>query len=136
MQDLSKETLLFFDAECILCNSSVSFILKHEKNNKIKFCSLQSEVGKHIINELFKNKTIPNSLLLLCNNKVYSKSSAVLHLCKFLKGLFPVLFCLIIIPAFLRNFIYDWIAKNRYKWFGKQNNCILPDETNRQRFIL
>jgi len=136
MQVLSQETILFFDTKCILCNSSIAFILKHEKDNKIIFCSQQSDLGKQKINELFKNKTIPNSLVFLNQGKVYSKSTAVLHLCKFLKGLFPILFCFIIVPPFIRNLIYDIVAKNRYKWFGKQNQCILANESNKDRFIL
>jgi predicted DCC family thiol-disulfide oxidoreductase YuxK len=136
MQVLSQETILFFDTKCILCNSSVTFILKHEKDKKIIFCSQQSVLGKQKIKELFKNKTIPNSLVFLNQGKVYSKSTAVLHLCKFLKGLFPILFCFIIVPPFIRNLIYDIVAKNRYKWFGKQNQCILANESNKDRFIL
>jgi predicted DCC family thiol-disulfide oxidoreductase YuxK len=136
MQVLSQETILFFDTKCILCNSSVAFILKYEKNKKIIFCSQQSVLGKQKINELFKNKIIPNSLVFFNQGKIYSKSTAVLHLCKFLKGLFPILFCFIIVPPLIRNLIYDIVAKNRYKWFGKQNQCILANESNKDRFIL
>jgi predicted DCC family thiol-disulfide oxidoreductase YuxK len=136
MEHSIQKTIIFFDAECILCNSSVAFILKQEKNKTITFCSLQSDIGKQKTNAFLNNKALPNSLIFLNNGKVFTKSDAVLHICKYLKGLFPVLFCFIIIPAFLRNLIYDWVAKNRYNWFGKQNECILPNSSNKDRFIL
>jgi predicted DCC family thiol-disulfide oxidoreductase YuxK len=125
MTQINHKTILLFDAKCKLCNSSIAFILKYKKNNTIKFCSVQSDIGKEITKDIFKNHPVPTSLIFINKSKVYTKSSAVLQICKFLKGLFPVLFCFIIIPNFIRNPIYDWISKNRYKWFGKQNECVI-----------
>lgn len=136
MKNYTQDNILFFDSECVLCNSSVAFILKHEKNNSIKFCALNSDFANQTLQHYFINNSIPSSLIYLLNNKIHTKSTAVLYLCKNLKGLFPLLFCLIIIPAFLRNLIYNLIAKNRYKWFGKQNKCILPTESTKHRFIV
>ena len=135
MHQLRLETILLFDSECILCNSSIRFILKNEKNNNIKFCALKSDFGKSIVKEIYKDQPAPNSLIFINKNKIYTKSDAVLQICKFLKALFPLLYFFILIPKFLRDPIYGWIAKNRYSYFGKSTECYIPDIENKKRFI-
>jgi predicted DCC family thiol-disulfide oxidoreductase YuxK len=132
---LKNKTILLFDGYCNLCHSSVQFILRHEKNNSIYFTSLQSPIGIEILNQYSINPNKIDSLVLIQKNKAYIKSSAALRVTKYLKGLYPIAFSLLIIPSFLRNWVYDYIAKNRYKWFGKMSSCLVPDENLSKRFL-
>jgi predicted DCC family thiol-disulfide oxidoreductase YuxK len=76
------------------------------------------------------------SFLFIENGKVYNRSTAALKVCRYLSGLWPLCFSLVIIPAFIRNGIYDWIAKNRYKWFGERQQCMIPKPEVRARFLV
>lgn len=126
--------LVLFDGECNFCDSSVQFILKRDTKGVFKFASLQSEVGLQII----KQHEIPRdmeSFVLVDDDKAYYKSSAALHVCKNLKGLWKTLFIFIIIPRPIRNIFYNIVADNRYKWFGKKESCMIPSPEIRNRFI-
>ena len=130
-----NKTILLFDGYCNLCHSSVQFILKHEKNTEIYFTSLQSNSGIEILNYFEIDPHKINSLVLIEKNKVYIKSTAALRLTKYLKGAYPIAFVFIIIPAVIRNIVYDFIAKNRYKWYGKMDHCPKPNEEFGKRFL-
>ena len=127
---LESKAIIFFDGICNFCNSSVNFIIKRDKKNYFKFASLQSEfAGKflescnlvpkvHSVNGNTEKKL--DSIILFENNNLYIKSTAALRIAKHLNGLWKIFFIFIIVPPFIRNFFYDIIAKNRYKWFGKR----------------
>jgi len=132
---LKNKTILLFDGYCNLCHSSVQFVLKHEKNNELCFTSLQSPIGIEILKHYSINPNKIDSLVLIEKNKAYFKSSAALRVSKYLKGLYPIGFGLLIIPSVIRNWVYDYVAKNRYKWYGKKDNCIVPDENLAKRFL-
>lgn len=132
---LKNKTVLLFDGYCNLCHSSVQFVLKHEKNQELYFTSLQSPIGIEILNHYSINPKEIDSLVLIEKNKAYIKSSAALRLGKYLKGLYILGYMFMIIPPFIRNAVYDYIAKNRYKWYGKQDSCIVPDENLAKRFL-
>jgi predicted DCC family thiol-disulfide oxidoreductase YuxK len=134
-EELKYKTILLFDGYCNLCNSSVQFVLKHEKKEELYFTSLQSEAGIEILKEYSIDVNKVDSLVLIENNKAYIKSSAALKAAKYLKGLYPLLFSFIIVPPFIRNFVYDFIARNRYKWYGKSDTCMIPDKQVAQRFL-
>ncbi len=133
--NLYLKTILLFDGECHLCNSAVMFILKKEKNEHLFFTSLQSKTGIDILNHYSINTNKLESLVLIENNKAYIKSTAAIKLTKYLKGLYPLTICLLLIPKILRDIVYDYIAKNRYRWFGKSNSCIIPTEKTMKRFL-
>lgn len=133
--NLKNKTILLFDGYCNLCHSSVQFVLKHEKNSDLYFTSLQSPTGIEILNHYSINPKEIDSLVLIEKNKAYIKSSAALRVSKYLKGLYPICFSLLIIPSFIRNWVYDYVAKNRYKWFGKMDNCLVPDGNLLKRFL-
>jgi predicted DCC family thiol-disulfide oxidoreductase YuxK len=136
MNDILKnKTILLFDGYCNLCHSSVQFVLKHEKKQELYFASLQSPIGVEILTYYKINSTKIDSLVLIEKNKAYTKSSAALKLSKHLKGLYSLGFIFMIIPTFIRNWVYDFIAKNRYKWYGKKNSCLIPDEKLAKRFL-
>ena len=128
-----NKSIVLFDGECNFCNKTIQFILKYEKKPELLFCSLQSETGKEI-QEFFKLKNA-NSVLLVENNNLYTKSTAALKITNYLKGGLPLLYFFIIVPLFIRNSIYNYIAKNRYKWFGKSNSCMIPEEKTLKRFL-
>jgi predicted DCC family thiol-disulfide oxidoreductase YuxK len=132
---LQHKTILLFDGYCNFCSSTVQFILKHEKNKDLFFASLQSETGIELLNRYQIDPAKTDSLVLIEDEKAYIKSSAALRVSKRLKGLYPALFLFMIVPAFLRNWVYDLIARNRYKWFGKSDSCMLPDPSVKQRFL-
>jgi predicted DCC family thiol-disulfide oxidoreductase YuxK len=132
---INNKTILLFDGYCNLCQSSVQFVLRHEKKPELYFTSLQSEIGIQLLKHYSINPNEVDSLVLIENNTAFIKSSAALRLAKYLKGAYPIAFAFIIIPAFVRNSVYDFIAKNRYKWYGKQDSCMVPDKDLMKRFL-
>ena len=131
-----KELVVIFDGVCNLCNRSVQFIIKYDKKNKFKFASLQSNFGQNILIKNNMSITNFNSFLLLEGQKIYTRSTGALRVVKQLDSLWPTLYALIIIPPFIRNALYSWIANNRYIWFGKKDTCLLPTPDLKERFFL
>jgi predicted DCC family thiol-disulfide oxidoreductase YuxK len=113
----------------------VQFILLRDKKDRFRFASLQSDYGQNLLREHNLPTESFNSLVLVENGKIYQKSTAALRIARKLKGLWPLLFAFIIIPPFIRNFVYDIIAKNRYRWFGKKEECMLPRPEWKQKFL-
>lgn len=129
------DKIVLFDGYCNFCNSTVQFILKRETNHNIKFCSLQSDFGIALLTKYHLNTSTIDSIVFIEHDIAYIKSDAALRLSKQLKGLYPLLYGFIVIPAFIRNWVYDFIAKNRYKWFGKSESCFVPNEQQKNRFL-
>ncbi len=132
---LDSKPILLFDGYCNFCNNSIKFILKHEKKADLCFSSLQSDKGIELLKRHHINPNKIDSLILIQNNKAYSKSCAALRLTPYLKGLYPLLYALLIVPPFIRNAVYDYVARNRYKWFGKSDSCMMPDKDLVKRFL-
>lgn len=130
---MEDNPIIFFDGVCNLCNASVDFILKWEKKPQFKLASIQSEKAKELL-ESFKNDEISDSVLLLQGGKLYQKSSSALRIARELR-FFWILYYLIYIPVWLRDPIYSFIARNRYRWFGKRETCRMPDENLKNRFL-
>ena len=128
------ERIILFDGDCNFCDKSVQFILKRDPRGSFKFASLQSEIGKKLLDKYNVPTTI-DSFVLIEDNHCYLKSSAGLRVCRNLKGAWSFLYFLLVIPKPLRDFFYDIIAKNRYKWFGTKNSCMLPSPEERKRFL-
>jgi len=127
--------IILFDGVCNFCDASVQFIIKRDPAAHFLFTSLQSEKGL----ELTKKYAIPedvDSLVLIENGKAFTKSSAALRIAKKLDGLWHLFFLLILVPRKIRDGVYNYVAKNRYKWFGKKEDaCMLPSPEQRKRFI-
>lgn len=132
---MSKNCILLFDGECNLCNKSVQFVIKRDKKANIKFASLQSETGKQIMQQFNIPSEYIDSIILLERGNVYYKSTAALRLSKKMDALWPLCFTIIIIPAFIRNIIYDFIARNRIKWLGKADTCWVMTPEFKNRFL-
>tara|TARA_B110000093_G_C12704030_1_gene299434 strand:+ start:166 stop:576 length:411 start_codon:yes stop_codon:yes gene_type:complete len=135
MKKVVYQPLVLFDGVCNLCNSSVQYVIKHDRYNKFKFASLQSDAAKEILLQFNENNSDLNSIILIDNNKIFKKSLAILRLLKILGGIYTLLYIFIIIPKPLRDWVYDYIAKNRYKWYGKKDSCMIPTKELKNKFI-
>ena len=129
------QPIVLFDGVCNLCNGAVQFIIRHDKKNIFMFASLQSEVGRKILEQYNFPLDELNSFILIENNKAYTRSTGALTVAKKLNGLWPLLYGFIIIPKFIRDSIYNWVAGNRYKWFGKKDACMIPTPELKARFL-
>jgi predicted DCC family thiol-disulfide oxidoreductase YuxK len=127
--------VVFFDGVCNLCNQSVLFIIQRDPKAKFKFATLQSPFAKAVLKKQNWESAEPQSVLLFSRERLFDRSRAALEIARGLNGLWPLLYAFIIIPPFLRNSVYDWVARNRYRWFGKKNECMIPTRELRNRFI-
>lgn len=132
---MNNDHIILFDGVCNLCNGAVNFIIKKDKKQLYRFASLQSGFGKSLLKQYELESDDLNSFVLIENNKPYLKSSAALHIAKNVGGIYSTLYVLMIIPRFIRDFFYSVIAKNRYKWFGKTNECMIPTPQLQARFL-
>lgn len=127
--------VVLFDGDCYFCDTSVQFIIQRDPAEHFYFASLQSEVGQDFLQEFAIPREI-DSLVLVENDRAYVKSTAALRIAKKLDGLWHLLFLFILIPRPFRDFFYDILSRNRYKWFGKkQDHCQLPPPEIRKRFL-
>jgi len=136
MISLKNTSIILFDGVCNLCNNSVQFVLKHDKNKNFLFASLQSDAASNILLQLNK-KSFKNfdSIVLVENEQLFFKSTGALKIAKNLNGFIKILYVFIIIPKPIRDYLYDFIAKNRYKWFGKKSSCMIPKKEFSDRFL-
>jgi predicted DCC family thiol-disulfide oxidoreductase YuxK len=132
---LADNQLVLFDGVCNLCNSSVDFIVRHDKKGVFKFASLQSDLGQQIMQKFNLPIQKYDSVLLIKKNKALKKSTAALEIARQLSGAWFLFYGFILVPAFIRNLVYDLIAQNRYRWFGKKETCRLPTLAERGRFL-
>ena len=127
--------LLLFDGVCNLCAGSVQFVLSHDKSGLIYFCSIQSELGSKLYREQGFNPAAPQSMLFITPEGFFSKSDAALKLAEVMGGPLSCLRFLKIIPRPLRDAAYSFIAANRYRFFGKKDQCWLPRPEWKTRFV-
>lgn len=128
------ERVILFDGKCNLCNHSVQFIIRRDPKAQFKFASLHSDVGKQLLKRNSYNQS-SDSIIFIDNNKCYSASAAVLRICFYLKGYWKLFSIFLFVPTPVRDYVYRMIAKNRYRWFGKQDNCIIPSSKLKDRFL-
>jgi predicted DCC family thiol-disulfide oxidoreductase YuxK len=130
-----KHPILLFDGVCNLCNSMVTFVIKRDKKATFKFASLQSDVGQNILKEHSLPMTEFDSFYYVEGKRIFTKSSAALKVAKELDGAWKLFYPLILIPKPLRDIVYSYVAKNRYRWFGKKDQCMLPNPEMQKRFL-
>jgi predicted DCC family thiol-disulfide oxidoreductase YuxK len=131
--DIAKP-VVFFDGMCNFCSSSVQFIIRHDKKKQFLFAPLQSELGQEAIKQF--PGVAPDSVILYKDGKFYSKSDATLHIARILDGGWKMCYAGIILPRIIRNAMYNFMAYNRYRWWGKKDSCMIPAPEIRSRFIL
>jgi predicted DCC family thiol-disulfide oxidoreductase YuxK len=135
MMDTSPEKpVILFDGVCNLCNSSVNFVIDRDPQGTIYFAPLQSEYARKILEKHQIGMEL-NTIVLLEGGKVYDRSTAALRVARLLNGPWPLLYGSILIPRFIRDGVYRWIARNRYKWFGKTQACRVPTPELQARFL-
>jgi predicted DCC family thiol-disulfide oxidoreductase YuxK len=127
--------IILFDGVCNFCNRTVNVIIEHDKDAKFQFAASQSTAGIDILQKFNLNQTSTASVILIVNEKIYTKTDAVIQIAKQLSGWPRLLMGLKIMPKFLRDFGYDLIAKNRYRLFGKRATCRMPVASERNRFL-
>jgi predicted DCC family thiol-disulfide oxidoreductase YuxK len=137
MLDLPQnKKIILFDGVCNLCEASVHFVIKHDAKDQFRFVSLQSELGQQILKHIGINpKHIDSVILYEPGIAYYYKSTAALQIAKHLGGFFHFGTVFRIIPTSLRNVLYDFIAKNRYAWYGKKETCLIPTPENKAKFL-
>jgi len=128
--------LILFDGVCNLCNTSIQYVIKNDKKDVFRFAALQSEIGEQIIQHYNIDTSKTDSILLFSNeNGLSVKSSAALKIAKDLGFPKNMLIIFFIVPTFIRNWVYDYIAKNRYKWYGKKDECMIPTPELKSKFL-
>ena len=127
--------IILFDGVCNLCNSSVNFVIKRDTKNQFKFAALQSDIGASLIEKYGIDSSKTDSIILIDNNKAYIKSTAALRVAKYLNKGYPLLYGFMIVPKFVRNWVYDIVARNRYKWYGKKDSCMIPTPELKEKFL-
>lgn len=128
--------IILFDGVCNLCDSAVQLIIKHDTKDIFRFVALQSDLGQKIIKHLGIDTQKTDSIILYQPDfAYYYKSEAALEIAKHIGGIFYFVSLFSILPTAFNNFIYDYIAKNRYKWFGKKENCMIPSKEQQAKFL-
>lgn len=135
MEELKKHKIILFDGVCNLCNSSVVFVIKRDKKNVFKFAPLQSEIGEQLVASHGIDTSKTDSIILVEENRHYIKSTAGLRIARHLSGGWPLLYAFMIVPNFIRNWVYDFIARNRYKWYGRRESCMIPTPELKSKFL-
>ena len=127
--------IILFDGVCNLCDSSINFVIKNDPKSHFVFTALQSKSGKQLIERYNIETSKLDSIILIKNDTAYAKSTAALKIAKSLSKLWPLLYIFIIVPLIIRNGFYDYIAKNRYNWYGKKDACMVPTPELKSRFL-
>ena len=127
--------LLIFDGVCNLCNSSVNFTIRRDVHDYFRFAPYQSDAAQKILREHGFHSAQPESMILVEKGKLFLRSTAALRVVRKLRGAWPLCYVFIIVPPFIRNFFYGVIARNRYRWWGKRETCMVPGPELRKKFL-
>ncbi len=126
-----QNPIILYDGQCIFCNSYIQYLIKRDKKDHFRFATLQSSTGQNVV----ENMADMDTVIMIDKGEMYTRSTVALKAAKYLPFPHSLIYVFLIIPAFIRNFFYDIIAKNRYRWFGKHNTCLLPDEKVKHKFL-
>jgi predicted DCC family thiol-disulfide oxidoreductase YuxK len=137
MDNLPKDKkIILFDGLCNLCDTSVQYVIKHDKKESFRFVALQSDLGQKIIKHIGIDTTKTDSVILYEPRiAYYYKAEAAIRIVKEIGGIYSFLTIFSILPNAILNYIYDYIAKNRYKWYGKKETCLIPTEEQKVKFL-
>lgn len=127
--------IVLVDGVCHFCQGLTKWIIKRDPEGKYHFASLQSDVAKELLEKGHLSTDSMDTFVLIENGNYYTRSTAALRLAKGLKFPYPLLYAFIIVPKFIRNAVYNWVARNRYRWFGKDEACMLPTPEIKDRFL-
>jgi predicted DCC family thiol-disulfide oxidoreductase YuxK len=127
--------IVLIDGQCNLCHAITRFVIKRDPVAKFRFASIQSDQGQLLLREGNLSGNDLDTFVMIESGRYYTKSTAALRLCRNLAGLWPLLYGLRIFPLFVRDSVYDWVARSRYRWFGHNDSCLVPTEEIRRRFL-
>jgi predicted DCC family thiol-disulfide oxidoreductase YuxK len=133
--DGPPQPLLLFDGVCNLCNASVQWVIKHDPKGVFRFASLQSDMGENMLRRFGLPIGELDTVVLVDDGKAYTRSDVPLRIFKKLGGWWAALAVFSVVPKSIRDAVYDWVARNRYRWFGKKDECWLPTPELRARFL-
>ena len=129
------KSILIFDGVCNFCNATINFVMKRDRRARFLFASNQSDEGAELLRSFQIDPDNAQSVFLIEGDRIWSKSDAALRVARRLSFPWNLGYAAIVIPKFVRDPVYDWIARNRYRWFGKRDICRLPNEAERARFL-
>ncbi|MGC1515875.1 MAG: DCC1-like thiol-disulfide oxidoreductase family protein [Maribacter sp.] len=132
----AQKKIILFDGVCNLCNGAIQFVINRDENDVFRYAALQSKIGKQLITERnIDSQSIDSIVLIEPGIAYYTKSTAALQITKDLRGGWSLLSVFLWLPESFRNIVYDFIAKNRYKWFGKKEECMIPTKALKSKFL-
>ncbi|MEO7315852.1 MAG: DCC1-like thiol-disulfide oxidoreductase family protein [Ginsengibacter sp.] len=132
---MPNQRIILFDGVCNLCNSAVKFVLKRDKKSVFKFASLQSDIAKKLLKDFEVSGIGEGTFVLIDDGEVFTRSTAALKVSKHLSGIWPLMTIFMIVPRFMRDWVYNLISKNRYRWFGKRDTCMIPSPEMKIKFL-
>jgi predicted DCC family thiol-disulfide oxidoreductase YuxK len=127
--------VVLFDGVCNLCNGSVRFIIERDPRARFQFAPLQSPVADRLIGAQVDRASLPDSIVLVDEGRLYVRSSAALRIARGLRFPWPLAWVFMVVPRPIRDWVYDLIARHRYAWFGKRDECMVPTPEVRGRFL-
>jgi predicted DCC family thiol-disulfide oxidoreductase YuxK len=131
----TTEAIVLFDGVCNLCNGLVNFVIDRDPRGRMKFAALQSEAGQELLAEHGLSTTDVDTMVFIAGGRAYTRSSAALRMFGKLRMPWPLLLPLLVVPPPLRNLVYRFVARNRYRWFGRREECRVPTPELKQRFL-
>jgi len=131
----ARETIILFDGVCNLCNGMVRFLIPRDPKARLRFASQQSAAGQQLLKKCELPTNSLDSVVVLEGDHIYTKSTAALKIARNMNGLWPLLYGFILVPRFIRDPLYDWVARNRYRWFGTTEACLFPSPEVKCRFL-
>lgn len=136
MTEDGQKYYIYFDGVCHLCIGWVQWLIRHDRNDRLRLVPLQSPAGVAFLHRENKNPHDLNTIYLRLGQRVYERSSAVLRISGALPGLWPLCRIFLLVPGFIRNAVYRLVANYRYRWWGKEEQCMVPDEKVKRKFIM
>jgi predicted DCC family thiol-disulfide oxidoreductase YuxK len=132
---LRDNPVVFFDGVCNLCNAFIQFVIRRDPAARFRFAPLQSDAARARLGAVPAPGSLPDSILLFDDGRLYVRSAAVLHIARGLRAPWPLLYGLVVVPRPLRDWVYDFVARRRYGWFGKRETCMVPTSDLARRFL-
>ncbi|SFJ75463.1 thiol-disulfide oxidoreductase DCC family protein [Thermoflavimicrobium dichotomicum] len=134
-EDLDRHSIILFDGVCHFCNGAVQFVIKRDKKGHFRFASLQSKVAQALFSAYQIQRPSLDSIVLIEDDRYYSESTAILRICRKMDGVWKGLYLFMLVPKPVRDVLYRWFAKRRYRFFGKSETCMIPTPEIRERFL-
>ena len=135
MTEDSEHPIVLFDGVCNLCDASVRFVIDRDRTGRIRFAPLQSEAGQALLQRFGLLGADLDTMVLIEGDRIHTRSTATLRVARLLRRPWPLLAVFLLVPRFLRDFVYRAIARRRYRWFGRTEQCRVPTPELRERFL-